>query len=90
MLEIEGAAERTGLYYTLDQHLPGADEVAYIVANSRAGCCSAQPPSGRSPQAAAAQCPRLERMLMTGPGARPRAGNPTRPPWCRIPRRPGP
>ena len=35
MLEIEGAAERTGLYFTLINTYLAPDEVAYIVANSR-------------------------------------------------------
>ena len=35
LLEIEGGAERTGLYYTLINTYLGADEVAYIVANSQ-------------------------------------------------------
>jgi long-chain acyl-CoA synthetase len=35
LLEIEGAAERTGLYYTLINTYLAPDEVAYIVANSR-------------------------------------------------------
>src|ERR1700735_966829 len=35
MLEIEGAAERAGLYFTLINTYLAPDEVAYIVANSR-------------------------------------------------------
>jgi long-chain acyl-CoA synthetase len=35
LLEIEGGAERTGLYYTLINTYLSADEVAYVVANSR-------------------------------------------------------
>jgi long-chain acyl-CoA synthetase len=35
MLEIEGAAEGTGLYYTLINTYLQPDEVAYIIANSR-------------------------------------------------------
>ena len=35
MLEIEGAAERIGLYYTLVNAYLAPDEVAYIVNNSR-------------------------------------------------------
>jgi acyl-CoA synthetase (AMP-forming)/AMP-acid ligase II len=34
MLEIEGAAERTGLYYTLINSYLAPDEVAYIITNS--------------------------------------------------------
>jgi len=36
LLEIEGGAERVGLYYTLVNTYLSADEVAYIVANSQA------------------------------------------------------
>ena len=46
LLEIEGAAERTGLYYTLINTYLAADEVAYIVANSRV---QAAVQLGRSP-----------------------------------------
>jgi len=35
MLEIEGAAERAGLYYTLINIYLAPDEVAYIVTNAR-------------------------------------------------------
>jgi long-chain acyl-CoA synthetase len=68
LLEIEGAAERTGLYYTLINTYLAADEVAYIVANSRSRLLFSSP--GRRPvaQAAVAQCPAVLRMLITGPG----------------------
>jgi long-chain acyl-CoA synthetase len=36
LLEIEGGAERTGLYYSVINTYLGADEVAYVVANSQA------------------------------------------------------
>ena len=36
MLEIEGAAERSGLYYTLVNAYLAADEVAYVVVSGRA------------------------------------------------------
>lgn len=36
LLEIEGGAERAGLYYTLVNTYLGAEEVAYVVANSQA------------------------------------------------------
>ena len=35
MLEIEGAAERTGLYFTLINTYLAPDEVAYILTNSK-------------------------------------------------------
>src|SRR3984957_13887257 len=35
LLEIEGGAERVGLYFTLINTYLAADEVAYIVSNSR-------------------------------------------------------
>jgi acyl-CoA synthetase (AMP-forming)/AMP-acid ligase II len=36
LLEIEGGAERAGLYYSLINTYLGADEVAYVVADSQA------------------------------------------------------
>jgi long-chain acyl-CoA synthetase len=71
LLEIEGGAERTGLYYTLINTYLAADEVAYIIANSRARVLFSSP--ARQPVAgdAAAKCPGLERMLMTGDGEPP-------------------
>ena len=69
MLEIEGAAERTGLYFTLINTYLAPDEVAYIVTNSRvADAVQLGRPARPVAQAAAANCPDLERMLMTGPG----------------------
>jgi acyl-CoA synthetase (AMP-forming)/AMP-acid ligase II len=66
LLEIEGGAERIGLYFTLINTYLAPDEVAYIVGN-----CSARvlfSSAARQPvaQAAAARCPGLERMLMAG------------------------
>jgi long-chain acyl-CoA synthetase len=66
LLEIEGGAERTGLYFTLINTYLAPDEVAYIIGN-----CSARvlfSSAARQPvaEAAAAQCPGLERMLMAG------------------------
>ncbi len=71
LLEIEGAAERTGLYYTLINTYLAPDEVAYIVTNSRARMLFAS--SARQPVAvaAASRCPQLERMIMSGPADRP-------------------
>ena len=71
LLEIEGAAERAGLYYTLVNIYLAPDEVAYIVTNSRSRLLFSSPARRPVAEAAAAQCPGLERMLMTGPGAPP-------------------
>jgi acyl-CoA synthetase (AMP-forming)/AMP-acid ligase II len=66
MLEIEGGAERTGLYYTLINTYLAPDEVAYIVTNSRSQLLFSSRARRPIAQAAAAKCPDLERMLMTG------------------------
>jgi long-chain acyl-CoA synthetase len=66
MLEIEGAAERTGLYYTLINTYLAPDEVAYIVTNSRSRLLFSSQARRPVAQAAAAMCPGLERLLMTG------------------------
>ena len=67
MLEIEGAAERTGLYFTLINTYLAPDEVAYIVTNSTARMLFSSAARRPVAEAAAAQCPQLERLLMTGP-----------------------
>jgi long-chain acyl-CoA synthetase len=66
MLEIEGGAERTGLYYTLINTYLAPDEVAYIVTNSRSRLLVSSQANRPVAQAAAAKCPNLQRMLMTG------------------------
>ena len=71
LLEIEGGAERTGLYYTLVNTYLSADEVAFIVANSRAKALFSSAAKREIAAAAAAKCPGLERRLMTGPGPLP-------------------
>jgi long-chain acyl-CoA synthetase len=71
MLEIEGAAERTGLYYTLINSYLAADEVGYIVTNSRSRLLFSSAAKRDVAERAAAQCPQLERRLMAGPGAPP-------------------
>ena len=71
MLEIEGAAERAGLYYTLINIYLAPDEVAYIVTNSRSRLLFSSAARREVAEAAAAQCPQLERMLVVGPGAAP-------------------
>src|SRR3984957_10155409 len=71
LLEIEGAAERTGLYYTLINTTLAPDEVAYIVTNSRARMLFSSPARQPVAVAAAARCPPLERMIMSGPAGLP-------------------
>ena len=71
LLEIEGGAERTGLYYTLVNTYLGTDEVAYVVANSQAKMLFSSAAKRQVAGAAAVRCPGLDRMLMTGPGALP-------------------
>src|SRR5215471_16460667 len=64
LLEIEGAAERAGLYYTLINVYLAPDEVAYIMTNSQSRLLFSS--AARQPVAAAAQCPQLEGLFMTG------------------------
>jgi long-chain acyl-CoA synthetase len=71
MLEIEGGAERTGLYFTLINRYLAPDEVAYIVTNSRSRLLFSSAAMRDVAVAAAAQCPQLERTLITGSGAPP-------------------
>ena len=52
--KIEGAAERTGLYYTLVNAYLSPDEVAYIVNNSRSRLFFSSVPSAQVAEAAAA------------------------------------
>lgn len=68
MLEIEGAAERTGLYYTLINSYLAPDEVAYIITNSCSRLLFSSAAKREVAEQAAAKCPQLERKLMTGPG----------------------
>ncbi|HWE56729.1 MAG TPA: AMP-binding protein [Acidimicrobiales bacterium] len=67
MLAIEGAAERTGLYYTLINSYLAPDEIAYIVDNCRARLFFASGGKIGSARQAAASCPLVERFLVTGP-----------------------
>ena len=71
MLEIEGGAERTGLYYTLINSYLAPDEVAYIVTNSRARLLVTSEAKRPVAEAAVTQCPQLERKLITGAGPLP-------------------
>jgi long-chain acyl-CoA synthetase len=66
MLEIEGGAERAGLYFTLINTYLAADEVAYIVTNSRSRLLFSSAARRPVAEAAAAKCPGLERMVMSG------------------------
>jgi long-chain acyl-CoA synthetase len=66
MLEIEGAAERIGLYYTLVNAYLAADEVAYIVTNSRSRMFFSSTAKRQVAEEAARACPQLERLLMVG------------------------
>jgi len=66
MLEIEGAAERTGLYYTLINSHLAPDEVAYIITNSAARLLFSSAAKREVAERAAAKCPQLERLFMTG------------------------
>ncbi|HTZ93054.1 MAG TPA: AMP-binding protein [Streptosporangiaceae bacterium] len=68
MLEIEGGAERTGLYYTMINSYLAPDEVAYIITNSKSRLLFSSAAKSDVAQAAAAQCPQLERRLMAGTG----------------------
>ncbi|HUB38273.1 MAG TPA: AMP-binding protein [Streptosporangiaceae bacterium] len=71
MLEIEGGAERTGLYFTLINRYLAPDEVAYIVTNSHSRLLFSSAAMRDVAEAAAKQCPQLERMLITGTDAPP-------------------
>lgn len=79
MLEIEGGAERTGLYFTLINRYLALDEVAYIVTNSRSRLLFSSAGMRSVAEAAAAQCPQLERCSSPVPMRRPLAGIPTTP-----------
>ena len=67
LLEIEGGAERAGLYYSLINTYLGAAEVEYIVANSQAKVLFSSAAKREVAEAAAANSPALDRKLMTGP-----------------------
>jgi long-chain acyl-CoA synthetase len=71
LLEIEGAAERTGLYFTLINTYLAPNEVAYIAGNSGARMLITSPACAEVAVAAAAKCPAVERRLITGPGEPP-------------------
>ena len=67
-LETEAAAERTGLYYTCVNSYLMADELAYIVNDSRARILIASAAKREVALAAAPMCPDVELFLMVGSG----------------------
>ncbi len=71
MLEIEGGAERIGLYHTLINSYLAPDEVAYIIANSRSRLLFSSTAKREVAEAAAIQNPQLERGIMVGQGLSP-------------------
>jgi long-chain acyl-CoA synthetase len=71
MLEIEGGAERTGLYFTLINTYLAPDEVAYILTNSKSRMLFSSAARRPVAAAAAAKCPQLERRLLSGAGELP-------------------
>jgi long-chain acyl-CoA synthetase len=68
LVDIAAGAERAGLYYSLINTYLGADEVAYVVANSQAKVLFSSTARREVAEAVTAKCPGLSRMLMTGPG----------------------
>jgi acyl-CoA synthetase (AMP-forming)/AMP-acid ligase II len=76
LLEIEGGAERTGLYYSLINTYLGAAEVEYIVANSQARVLFSSAFKREVAEAAAAKSPTLDRKLMTCPDPLPAGWEP--------------
>ena len=66
LLEIEGAAERVGLYYTLINTYLAPGEVAYIVTNSCSRMLFSSQAKREVALAAAANCPQLERKILSG------------------------
>ncbi len=66
MLEIEGAAERIGLYFTLVNAYLAPDEVAYIVNNSRSRLFFTSVAKRDVAEQAALACPEVERFFMVG------------------------
>ena len=91
MLEIEGGAERIGLYYTLVNAYLAPDEVAYIVNNSRSRVFFSFVAKRDVAEAAAGACPGVERLLMAGLDApQPGVGSRTRTPSAGWPADPYP
>ena len=64
MLECEGAAERTGLYFTCINHYLAPDEVAYIVNDSGARLVVSSAAKWEVAEQLPARCPAVERWLL--------------------------
>ena len=64
MLECEGAAERTGLYYTCINSYLAAEEVAYIVNDSTARVVVTSQAKREVAAQLPAMCPNVERWLI--------------------------
>src|SRR4030081_1390970 len=64
MLEAEGGAERTGIYYTCVNNYLSAGEVAYIVNDCQARVFVTSVAKAAVPAHLPAQCPRVERWLI--------------------------
>jgi long-chain acyl-CoA synthetase len=71
MLVCEGGAERTGLYYTCVNSYLSAEEVAYIVNDSRARVVMTSAAKAEVASRLPALCPDVERWLMSGAGGDP-------------------
>ena len=75
-IEVSGAGERAGLYYTCINSYLGADEVAYILANSRAKVLITSMAKLEVARQALALAPHVERCLIVdGPGDGARVAN---------------
>ena len=75
-IEVSGAGERAGLYYTCINSYLGADEVAYILANSRAKVLITSMAKLEVARQALALAPNVERCLIVdGPGDGARVAN---------------
>jgi acyl-CoA synthetase (AMP-forming)/AMP-acid ligase II len=66
MLELEGGAERTGLYYSCVNSYLSADEVAYVVNDSDARIVATSVAKRDVAAQLPARCPNVERWLMDG------------------------
>jgi long-chain acyl-CoA synthetase len=75
LLEAEGAAERTGLYYTCINSYLSADEVAYIINDCQARIVITSVAKAEVAKELPQRCPKVERWLMVGsPGDPPADG----------------
>ena len=66
MLELEGGAERTGLYYTCINSYLSPDEVAYIINDSESRVVATSVAKREVAMQLPALCPKVERWLMDG------------------------